>query len=655
MRKIICLYLTKLTYNISERKFMKKKLLSLVAVSALLASGLTALAACGASNPSKKDDNTSEKTSGKFVVSYQSSEDYEVKGLKEEYAAGETVTFTITIKAEGKEVSSVRATGEETSVRAKFENGQFSFEMPNEDVSLRITLSDIVEPVLSASYSGKTVVGETLTISASIDEVAISDFTVTAKVGANLVTVSGKQVTLNAVGAVTLEIAATKDSFNLKKDLSFAISAGEASYGQNITYDDHAPTAGIESSTKTHRGTIITCGVDGGSISSLTYNKANNEYTMNYTNGWEFWSVQLFFDLPYAEQGDTYHFAWDVNSDVAGQMTISGHAVDLQQGDNYINFDVTQGSGALISIQFGVNGGTNLGGEVLKFSPFRLYDADAAHKYHHVTFVNGTETLKDIYVRDGKTVVAPEVTVTGNYLFQGFFEGTTPYQTGLAVTKDYAFVASIVEKSAENTKHVTIKLGSKTLKVVDVFNGSTLVIPTDLDLGFGRSAVGYFKDAAFTQPYNLDSAVTTDFDLYVKTEINFEATYTNEGGLGYQIPSDWVSHDASGAVTITFNGWGATGWYVQANFDKSVPVGEAGKQYTITFTYSINVEGGTYQIYDGNSIGAGSLEVGTNKVGSITYEGGSIGSGRKLTFELGGTPLDQQCVFTLSDIVLTIA
>ena len=655
MRKIICLYLTKLTYNISERKFMKKKLLSLVAVSALLASGLTALAACGASNPSKKDDNTSEKTSGKFVVSYQSSEDYEVKGLKEEYAAGEIVTFTITVKAEGKEVSSVRATGEETSVKAKFENGQFSFEMPNEDVSLRITLSDIVEPVLNASYSGKTVVGETLTISASIDEVAISDFTVTAKVGANLVTVNGKQVTLNAVGAVTLEIAATKDSFNLKKDLSFAISAGEASYGQNITYDDHAPTAGIESSTKTHRGTIITCGVDGGSISSLTYNKANNEYTMNYANGWRFCSVQLFFDLPYAEQGDTYHFAWDVNSDVAGQMTISGHAVDLQQGDNYVNFDVTQGSGALISIQFGVNGGANLEGSVLRFSPFRLYDADASHKYHHVTFVNGTETLKDIYVRDGKTVVAPEVTVTGNYLFQGFFEGTTPYQTGLAVNKDYAFVAKIVEKSAENTKHVTIKLGDKTLRTVEVYSGASLVIPSDLDYGFGRTVLGYFSDAAFTQPYNLDSAVTTDFDLYVKTEINFEATYTEDDGLGHQIPSDWVSHDASGAVTITFNGWGATGWYVQANFDKSVPVGEAGKQYTITFTYSINVEGGTYQIYDGNSIGAGSLEVGTNKVGSITYEGGSIGTGRKLTFELGGTPLDQQCVFTLSDIVLTIA
>ena len=296
------------------------------------------------------------------------------------YIAGEEIDLTGLVV--------VATLAEETSVKAKFENGQFSFEMPNEDVSLRITLSDIVEPVLNASYSGKTVVGETLTISASIDEVAISDFTVTAKVGANLVTVNGKQVTLNAVGTVTLEISATKDNFNLKKDLSFAISAGEASYGQNITYDDHAPTAGIESSTKTHRGTIITCGVDGGSISSLTYNKANNEYTMNYANGWAFYSVQLFFDLPYAEQGDTYHFAWDVNSDVAGQMTISGHAVDLQQGDNYVNFDVTQGSGALLSIQFGVNGGTNLEGSVLKFSPFRLYDADAAHKYHHVTFVN---------------------------------------------------------------------------------------------------------------------------------------------------------------------------------------------------------------------------------------------------------------------------
>ena len=633
---------------------MKKKLLSLVAVSALLVSGLTALAACGSTN-SNPGDNSSQKVSGKYVVSYAKSDEYEVSGLKDEYAAGETVTFSITVKAEGKEVSSVRATGEETSTKAKSENGQFSFEMPEENVSLRITLSDIVAPVLNASYTGKTVVGETLTISATIDEIATNDFTVTPKVGANLVTVNGKQVTLNAVGTVTLEIAASKGSFNLKKEISFAISAGEASYGQNIAYDDHSPTAGIESSTKTHRGTIITCGVDGGSISALTYDNAKNEYTMNYTNGWEFWSVQLFFDLPYAEQGDTYHFAWDVKSDVAGQMTISGHAVDLQQGDNYLNFDITQGSGALVSIQFGVNGGTNLGGEVLKFSPFRLYDADPAHKYHHVTFTNDKTVLKDIYVRDGKTVVAPEIIVFDNMLFQGFFEDTTPYQNGLAITKDYAFVAKIVEKTAENTKHVTIKLGTKTLVVVDVFKGSAVAIPNDLYLGFGRTAVGYYKDAAFTQAYNLDAAVTSDFDLYVKTEINFEATYTNEGGLGYQIPADWISHDASGAITLTFNGWGATGWYVQANFDKSVPIGEAGKTYTITFTYSINVEGGTYQIYDGNSIGAGALEVGTNKVGSITYEGGSIGNSRKLTFELGGTPLDQQCIFTLSDIVLTVA
>ena len=350
---------------------MKKKFLHLVAVSALLAGGMTALLACNATN-SNKGDNSSQRTSGKYVVSCPKSEDYEVSGLKDEYAAGETVTFTVTVKAEGKEVSSVRATGEETSTKAKFENGQFSFEMPDEDVSLRITLSDIAEPVLNASFSGRTIIGETLTITATIDGVSISDFTIEAKTGANLVTISGKQVTLNAEGQVVLEISATKDSFNLKKDLSFTISAGEASYGQNITYDNHQPTAGIESATKANRGTILTCGVDGGSIASLTYNATNDEYTMVYANGWAFSSVQLFFDLPYGEPGDTYHFAWDVNSDVEGQMTISGHAVDVKEGANYFNFDITQGVGALISIQFGVNNGVNLEGEIFKFSSFLI-------------------------------------------------------------------------------------------------------------------------------------------------------------------------------------------------------------------------------------------------------------------------------------------
>ena len=433
---------------------MKKKLISVVAIGALLAGGVALLAGCNGGN-NGGGDGTSQKTAGKFSVSYTESEDYEVNGLQAEYAPGETVTFTVTVKNSAKEISSVRVNNARISPN---DNGSYSFEMPEEDVTLRITLSDKVAPTLAASYSGRTVVGEKLTISATIDEVSISNFNVEAKTGANLVTVNGKEVTLNAAGSVVLEITATQGEYNLSASLSFDISAGEASYGQNIAYDTHQPTAGIESATKANRGTILTCGVDGGSVASLNYNAAKDEYTMAYSNGWAFSSVQLFYDLPYGEAGDIYHFAWDVESDKAGQMTISGHAVNVKAGSNYFNFDITQGVGALISIQFGVNNESNLEGEILKFSPFRLYDADATHKYHHVTFANGSDVIKDIYVRDGKTVEAPVVNSSDTQSFTGFYEGDTKLLSNDLITADHTYVARFTELTPENFKFFTIFL-----------------------------------------------------------------------------------------------------------------------------------------------------------------------------------------------------
>ena len=630
---------------------MKKKLISYVAVSALLMGGLAALVACG-NKPA--GESQSQTVNEKHSVTFTESADYTVAGLKESYDAGEKVTFTVTLNDTSKEISNVRANGEAVEKNA---NGEYEFTMPDEDVRLRITVNEIAVPVLAAAISGRAMVGQTLTISATIDEVAITSFTVTAKVGADLVTINGNSVTCNAAGSVVLEVSATKDTYNLKKELAFSIYPDESTLGTNICYDDHNPMPGIESSTKSNRGTIVTCGVDGGSIESIVYNKANNEYTMNYVNGWEFWSVQLFFDLPYAQAGDTYHFAWDITSDVAGKMTVSGHVLDLQKGSNYFTFDVTQGSGALLSIQLGVNpnGDNNLSGSQLKFSPFRLYDADPTHKYHHVQFLNGTDVLKDIYVRDGQTVVAPNFNPGGNYFYGGFYDGTTSYVSTSPITKDCTFVANLVEKTAENTAHVTIKTATKTITTIDVLKNSPMVLPADLDIGFGRRIIGYYKDASFSQAISLDDPVTGDFDLYLKTRIEYDATYAHDQGLGYSIPAEWISYGNDGSVTLSFNGWGSTSWHIQANFDKSVPIGDEGKTYTITFTYSINVEGAGYQIYDGGSTGAGSFEVGERKVATIEYEGARLGKDRKLTFELGAVALDAAVVFTLHDISLTVA
>lgn len=633
---------------------MKKKLISIVTISALLMGGLTALVACGSKPSNQSGDQSSQASSEKHTVSYTASADFTITGLKDSYDAGEKVTFTVTVNDSSKELTNVRANGEAVEKNA---NGEFEFTMPDEDVRLRITVSEIAVPVLAVSFSGRAMVGQTLTLNATIDDVAITAFNVTAKVGADLVTINGSSVTCNAVGTVTLEVTATKDTYNLKKEVSFSIYPSEASLGTNICYDDHNPIAGIEGSTKSNRGTIITCGVDGGSVESISYNVANDEYTMNYVNGWEFWSVQLFFDLPYSQPGDTYHFAWDITSDVAGKMTVSGHVLDLQKGSNYFTFDVTQGSGALISIQLGVNpnGDNNLSGAQLKFSSFRLYDADPTHQYEHVIFTNGTEVLKDIYVRHGETVAAPNFNPGDNYFYGGFYDGETPYSSTNPILGDHVYVARLVEKTVENTVYVTIKTATKTLATIEVLKDSPMILPSDLDIGFGRKIIGYYKDAAFTQAVSLDDPVTGNFDLYLKTRIQYDATYAHSGDLGYSIPNEWISYSDDGAVTLTFNGWGGTSWHIQANFDKSVPIGETGKTYTITFTYSINIEGAGYQIYDGGSTGAGSFEIGERKVASIEYQGGVLGKDRKLTFELGAIEYEAPVVFTLHDIQLTVA
>ena len=630
---------------------MKKKLLSVVAISALLAGGLSLLASCNSgNNKSNGGDESSQKVSGKFTVSYTQSEDYEVSGLKEEYAPGETVTFTVTVKNSGKEISSVRFNNQKITPNT---DGSYSFVMPEDNVSLRITLGDKVEPVLATSFSGITMVGQTITISATIDEIPVSDFTITVKSGANLVTVNGKQVTLNAVGTVTFEISATQAGQSLKKELNITIFPSEETYGVDIAYDDHEPMTGIETSTATNLGKLVINSNDGGDIINYSYNKANNQYTMDYANGWTFHSVQLFYRLPYAVSGDSYHLAWDFISDVAGKMTINGQVIDVQSGANYVSLDITQGSGALVSIQFGVNGTEDLlSGSQIKFSPFRLYDNDKTHVYYHVTFANGNEILKDIYVRSGKTVEAPAFDPGDEYFYGGFYDGETPYLSSTAVTKDCAFVANLVKKTAENTVHVTIKVGGKTIRVLDVLKNSAMLLPADLDIGFGRKVVGYFTDAAFTQAYNLDTPVTADFDLYIKVRIQFEATYTHN----FSFQEQWIFYNDDGSARIHFTGRGLSdSWHIQANFDKSVPIGETGKTYTISFVYSMNVAGARYQIYDGNSYGAGNFEIGNNLSGSITYDGGTLKNGRYLTFEFGSIENGADVEFVLHDIQLTVA
>ena len=628
---------------------MRKKLISTLAVGALLLGGLTALAACG-QKPSNPSNDSSAVEGTKYAVTYNVSADFEVTGLKDAYAEGEVVTFKIDVKDAKKQIGSVRYIAS-NSKNLRPKNGEYSFEMPAEEVRIDITIVDADLPVLTAFYSGNPVVGETLTITTKIDFADNDSFNVTAKTGASLVQITGHQVKLVGTGAVVLEITAEKDGDQLKTEISFTVYESEAGLGTNIAYNPNQLKAGGESNSPANPGVWVYWSGDGGNISKINYDAAKDEFEVNYSMGWAWYGVQLFYTLPYAQAGDNYKIRWEVESDVAGKITISGNQIDLKVGSNLIALDLTQGTGATISLQMGIVDTPLEGGTVFTFKPVRIYDADSSHTYSRVTFALDGNVMKDIYVRNGQKVSAPEVEPQEGKIFTGFFDGETKYDENATVSKNANYVARFVNKTAENSSEVKLMLGEEELTTVSVYNGNKLLIPSGLNYGFGKQLKGLYTNKELTTPFSLDTAINGDLVLYVKTQIAYEASYVNDGGLGYKIPNEWIINNDDGSVTLKFNGWGSDQlWHIQANFTDSLIRGKAGERYTISFSYSMNLEGADAQIYDGSTLDRVTLDVGNKQTASLSYDGGTHTDDFKLTFELGGLPLDQEVIFTLHDI-----
>ena len=630
---------------------MKKKLISLVTVGALLMGGLTALVACGQNNNQKGDSSINQNT--KYQVTYNASEQYEVTGLKDAYAEGETVTFKINLKDNTKQISSVKV--QRTRIRPN-ENGEYSFTMPNEDVEIAIEVGDMVLPELYAFYEGKPTVGETLTFTTKIDLTDNSEFTITPKSGSNLVEVNNHQVRLLGAGVAVLEISASKDGTALKTEVSLTILESEASLGQNIAYTTYEVMSGAESMVSDYAGTWINWAGDGGSVSSFDYIEAQGQYVLSYSTGWAFYSVQLFYSLPYAKLGDRYKARWEIDSDVAGDIQINGQKVTINKGYNYLGFDITQGNSSTISMQFGYQINDKLegaleGGSIFKFKPIRIYDTNSSNNYYHVTFTSDNILLKDIYVRGGEKVSAPYVSNKGNMMFSGFFDGTNKFDETVAPTANANYVAQFVQKTAENTATVILMLNGSKLTEIDVYKGNKLVIPDNTNYGFGKQMKGLFRDTGFAQQFDLNSAITENLTLYVKTQIVFDSTYVNDAGLGYKIPTSWITYNNDGSTTLKFNGWGSDQkWHIQANFTNSLMKGRLGDSFTISFVYSINYEGADAQVYDGNTLDMANLEVGSRLSASVTYEGGEHAGDFKLTFEFGSLDKDAPVEFTLHSI-----
>lgn len=622
----------------------KKKLLKVVLASALLAGGFSAIVAC---TPSDTPAVVTE-----FKVTHDLSDDYQITGLKSSYKEGDTVTFKVNVLNNLKQISSVRA-GTKT-LKADSE-GNYSFTMGNADVALKVSLINKTQPVLALNLEGKKEVGATLVASVTADGKALSQYTLSATKGANLITISGSNITLNAAGDVTLKAVATVDVFeNLETTVSFTIAESESQLGLNVAYDEGVAMPGAESAVGQHLGQWLYWAGDGGVADYLNF--SNGQYDFSFTTGWAWYGVQLFYRTPSLENGDAFSLRWDVESNAAGTITLSGQKVDLVQGQNTIALSLTQGAAATISIQFGINGGagTDFTGTSFKFTAPRIYDANPEHKYHEVKFTADNALLKDIQVREGKTVAAPEAPKKDNFVFDCYKDGETVYSETLAITKAYNFDAKYVEKSAENIRTIILMNGETKLGEFEVAVNSKFVLPSNIDVGFGHKINGIFRDAAFITAYDMNAAVTENLTLYARVSIGFD-TWINSAEAGYAAPASWFTYGNDGSVTASFAGWGSDqGWHIQFNF-YNLPMGESTDTYRVKFSYTMSHEGGRYQIYDGNTVQGtdGELQVGGKKDVEFTYAGDMVSTkDRKLTFELGAIEKDAPVVFTLHSFEL---
>jgi hypothetical protein len=374
---------------------------------------------------------------------------------------------------------------------------------------------------------------------------------------------------------------------------------------------------------------------DGGAVSAASVSERT--FSLTYTSTGNWYGVQIFYKLPYAELNDSYAFDFSFTSDVAGGITVNGAKVTLAAA-TALDYKATiaQGAGDTISIQLGIDGTGVLAGKSFQMTVNSIKDNSATNVYYANNFVNGNEALKTIQVRSGKTVAAPaDPTPATGKVFDGWYDGDTKWTADLAIDAAHTWTAKFGDASSAKT--VTFMNGTSTLGTASVVSGQAVAIPSTIAAPFGTAILGWYTDAALSSAYDLTTPVTADLTLYAKLGTQHTSVYST-GGFNALV----VSRGTDGAEVFT-NFTGAAGsnvWDNQINF-APIPVGEAGKNYKITFSYRVSAAGGDVKICD---IGNGYATVGVAVTLSVLadyqtvelpFSGAAFSANTEVTFELG--------------------
>lgn len=387
---------------------------------------------------------------------------------------------------------------------------------------------------------------------------------------------------------------------------------------------------------------------DGGKVTAFTH--ANGKYSLSYAAAGQWYGVQVFYKLPYSVAGDSYHIETTFHSDTAGTFTINNETITVEANTDYsYSKDFTTTSATVISMQLGVNGTSVMGGSLLTFTDPVIKD-NGDNKYHKVAFKNGDVAVKEIQVRDGKTVKAPaDPTAPEGQIFDGWYDGETKFSPDAVISSPKTYIAKFAD--ASSSKKVTFKTADgKVLKEIDAVSGKTITAPTDISI-YAYSIVGWLTTEG--APFDFATPISDDLTLIAKTQIS-PTTYFNAADTGYVIPSQHCSVTDEGAYKVSgLAPYKSDSWMIQVNF-APIPADEA-KEYTISFAYMVNSDKAKAQVFSGTTYGNVLLLTKSTafQTASITFTG-PLGEGdKKLTFELGAIDDVETIEFQVKDVVLT--
>ena len=506
-----------------------------------------------------------------------------------------------------------------------------------EDSSVNSVI-DVTDVTLNAT-SGSLYIGQKVTLRATVAPENATDKTVTWESNDQTVATVENGV-VKAVGKGTCEIKAKAGSH----EATYALTVNDFSNVPNVYHDDGIVNDGEGTGPKGH---MIYWFGEGASVSSAE-RAENNEYSFTYTAGGQWWATQFFYKGLYQEAGDSYLVSLDLTSSVAGNITVNGNVLTMAINTTQTFIYEVKDANTLISIQLGENGKSVLGSGTFKLKVNGIYDTTSNANYHHVEFKNGEDVVKSLSVKDGKGVDAPaDPKAPEGKLFDGWYNGQNKWTAETVISTDTTFVAKF---SDANTAHtVTFYNGSEVLGSVSVADNNTITLPDNFVYPFGYTAGKWFTDEGLNVAFDLSTPVTSDLNLFAKLYITPSATcdgYANNWG---PIASSAMKNEDDGSLTVSYDAGLATNYCLQVNF--TLPIGEAGKKYKVTAVSRISATGGDVQIYDNATIGE-IKQLGVNgtdyETTELIYDGGTLSAGNKLTFELGAISKANGDTFTFN-------